>query len=207
LLRSCETLSCAEDNVNTHHGPGHLIAALDQWLGIPDLARMVFDYAYAPLLPGIVRHQHVYLAEYLADDNGCQYDFENFGGGFQEWEVREFSLTDAAGRAWPFLVESSDDGECLCVTIIRCACTGMVLSARKHLDSEDWFAALQGFVYHLISTEFALAGDELELPACERQEKETHLWEDVSEDKFAAGGQEMSKRLHVLQNQWKAACQ
>lgn len=207
VLRLCQELGVWPDdfsaiarNVITEQGGNDRNSDKEQEQEHQLLKAKEMSYEYL----GTIKHREVYLAEYLEDDFHNQSDF---GGGFETWEVYEFSLTDSKGRVWRFLAESSDDGECLCLTLVRCAYSGIPLSVIKHLDSSTWSAGLQGFVYHPIATEFALGDKDQELPAedCEEPKMMRERWEKVSTAKFDAGGPEMHKRLSVLQNQWKIA--
>ncbi len=157
---------------------------------------------------GVMVHNTVSLAEYLEDDYHNQVDFY---GGFNKWNVYSFSLTDQSGRVWSFLAESSDDGECLCITIVRCASSGIVLSVIKTLDSSTWSCAMEGFVAHPIANEFVVIEDEQQIPedSVEPLEKTQERWYQKSVTKFNAAnvdGQDMLKRLRILQNKWQVAC-
>jgi hypothetical protein len=166
-------------------------------LGVLDVSRMIVEYTLDSL-PGTVKHQEVAMAEYLEDDQGLQSCSD---GGFESWDVREVSITDNQGRAWRMLHESSDDGEYLCLELVRCAKTGLPLSVTKSLDGSQWVCGLQSFVFHPIATEFALSEAEQDMPSTELEDLTaiSKRWEDASRNKLDAGGIDMLKRLRAVQ--------
>jgi hypothetical protein len=171
-----------------------VLAALDEALGVLDLARIALVYA-RDYLPGIVLYQSVYQVEHFEKVSARS------GVWCKCWTIREVSVTDAAGRAWRVLLEASCNNMDLSLVLVRCAETGLPLSSHNSTGGLQWWCGLQGFVHHPIAMNFALGVTNKELPVASREDLSTmrKRWHPMSLDKLDAGGPVLLTRLYVLQ--------
>jgi hypothetical protein len=166
-----------------------LVTTVDESLRVTDLARIVVEYARSGL-PGIVTYQKTYAAEY----NNDQYYFH-----CRTWKIRKIAVEDASGHTWRFLIESPTCDVYNEHYIIRCADTGLLLSERRKV-----WCCLGGFIYHPISTNFAL--DTINISVY--REDVNYMYQRLSFStvrKFSTDKSNILKRLYSMQQRIAAA--
>jgi hypothetical protein len=126
-----------------------------------------------------------------------EYDNPNWrASGVEKWQVVDFTLLDAANQPWQLLALTGDDGECVIMTELRCAETGVLFLTYLTLDGAQWVQPSEDFYTHPIAEHFVLSDDRVDLTALPDVSKWT-CWLDPTHRKIAADPRLRARFLEV----------